>query len=177
MINTNMFGEELKKLGFLLYSGIPCSFLKNVINYTLNECEYVSAANEGDAVAIASGAYLGGKKSIVLMQNSGLTNAISPLTSLNHPFRIPLLGFVSLRGEPGIPDEPQHELMGKITTQLLDLMQIRWQFLSSDLMEARQQLVQANECIERGQSFFFVVKKGLFTEEVLKGQQPTVHVN
>ena len=140
MLNTNKFGNELKRLGFDFYSGVPCSFLKNLINYSINECEYIAAANEGDAVAIASGAYLGGRKPVVLMQNSGLTNAVSPLTSLNYPFQIPVLGFVSLRGEPSFTDEPQHELMGQITTQLLDLMQIKWEYLSTDYNEAKLQI-------------------------------------
>ena len=90
------------------------------------------------------------------MQNSGLTNCISPLTSLNYPFQIPILGFVSLRGEPGLNDEPQHELMGQITTQLLDLMQIKWQFLSPDDSEAKKQLEEANKWIEVNQPFFLL---------------------
>lgn len=168
MINTKLFGEKLQKSGFTMFSGVPCSFLKSLINYAINECEYIAAANEGDAVAIASAAYIGGKKPVVLMQNSGLTNAVSPLTSLNYPFRIPLLGFVSLRGEPGIPDEPQHELMGRITTQLLDLMEVEWQYLSMDLAEAEQQLLQADQYIAQNRPFFFVVRKGTFDEERLK---------
>ena len=49
-------------MGFDFYSGVPCSFLKSLINYAINECDYVMAANEGDAVAIASGAKLGREK-------------------------------------------------------------------------------------------------------------------
>ena len=177
MLNTNKFGNELKKLGFDFYSGVPCSFLKNLINYAINECNYIAAGNEGDAVAIASGAYLGGKKPVVLMQNSGLTNAVSPLTSLNYPFQIPVLGFVSLRGEPGLSDEPQHELIGLITTQMLDLMQIKWQFLSSDDSAAIEQLEIANKCIERKQSFFFVVKNGTFESEKLKIEKQFIYTN
>ncbi|MFC7442586.1 phosphonopyruvate decarboxylase [Laceyella putida] len=177
MINTRMFGKELKKLGFGFFSGVPCSFLKSLINYAINECDYVAAANEGDVVAIASGAYLGGKKSVVLMQNSGLTNAVSPLTSLNYPFRIPLLGFVSLRGEPGIPDEPQHELMGRITTKLLDLMQVPWDYLPGNMEEAMRKLVQANQHIEQNRPFFFVVKKGTFDEVALQKQQTFIQLN
>ncbi|MGZ7445023.1 phosphonopyruvate decarboxylase [Paenibacillus sp. TH7-28] len=176
-MDTRIFGEELRELGFTFFSGVPCSYLKNLINYAINECDYVAAANEGDAIAIASGAYLGGKKSVVLMQNSGLTNAVSPLTSLIYPFRIPLLGFVSLRGEPGVPDEPQHELMGRITAQLLELMDVEWQYLSKDLEEARKQLVQAHEQIARNRPFFFVVKKGTFDTEPLKKQQTSLHSN
>jgi phosphonopyruvate decarboxylase len=170
MINTTTFGDELKAMGFDFYSGVPCSFLKSLINYAINECDYVMAANEGDAVAIASGAKLGGKKSVVLMQNSGLTNATSPLTSLNYTFRLPVLGFVSLRGEPGLKDEPQHELMGQITEKMLALMEVQWAYLASDMEEASKQLRIANDHIEAGRTFFFVVKKGTFGDVKLKEQ-------
>lgn len=168
MLNTKEFGQELKKLGFEFFSGVPCSFLSSLINYAINDCRYVMAANEGDAVAICAGAYLGGQKSVFLCQNSGLTNASSPLTSLNHIFRLPVLGFVSLRGEEGIGDEPQHELMGPITTGMLDLMEITWEYLSADVLEAKEQLARANKVIEGNQTFFFVVKKGTFEKEPLK---------
>ncbi len=167
MLETKTFGNHLKALGFEFYTGVPCSFLKNLINYSINECNYIAAANEGDAVAIAAGAYLGGRKPVVLMQNSGLTNAISPLTSLTYPFKIPVLGFVSLRGEPGLHDEPQHELMGEITEKMLDLMQIKWEFLSPIDHVARKQVQKATDIIERKETFFFVVKKGTFSSEKL----------
>lgn len=173
MIETKVFGEELKRLGFDFFTGVPCSFLKDLINYAINECDYVGAANEGDAVAIASGAYLGGRKAVVLMQNSGLTNAVSPLTSLNYTFKLPVLGFVSLRGEAGVADEPQHELMGQITTQMLDLMQVKWAYLADEWEEAQIQLQQADNYIAQNQTFFFVVKKGTFNKEAL---QQSTHV-
>src|SRR5262249_42092410 len=66
-----------------------------------------------------------GRKPVMMCQNSGLGNAVNPLTSLNFPFRIPLLLIVTWRGQPGIHDEPQHELMGRITQRLLDTMEIR----------------------------------------------------
>ena len=170
LISAKAFGDELKRLGFDFYSGVPCSFLKHLINYAINDCDYVAATNEGEAVAIAAGAYLAGKKPVVLMQNSGLTNAVSPLVSLNYPFRIPVLGFVSLRGEPGIPDEPQHELMGRITTQMLELMEIEWDYLSDDFEEAKKQLSRARDCVESDRTFFFVVKKNTFEKETLADQ-------
>lgn len=168
MIDTRAFGEAMKARGFDFYTGVPCSFLKDLINYAINDCDYVGAANEGDAVAIASGAQIGGRKSVVLMQNSGLTNAVSPLTSLNYCFKLPVLGFVSLRGEAGLADEPQHELMGQITTRMLELMQVEWAFLSDDMEQAREQLEQADRVIASDRPFFFVVKKGTFSKEALK---------
>lgn len=162
MIDVLTFGKELKRHDFQFYCGVPCSYLKDLINFAINDCEYVMATNEGEAIAIASGAVIGGKKSVVLMQNSGLTNATSPLISLVHPFKIPILGFVSLRGESGLIDEPQHELMGEITPDLLSLMKIRWEYLSHDIAEASLQLERANEWIEKDESYFFIVRKGTF---------------
>lgn len=173
MLSTKEFGNALKERGFNFYTGVPCSFLKYLINYAINECTYVMAANEGDAVATAAGGSLAGQKSVVLMQNSGLTNATSPLTSLNYTFQIPVLGFVSLRGEPGLGDEPQHELMGTITEKMLDLMEVKWDYLSSNLGEAKNQIEKANEYIENNQTFFFVVKKNTFEEEKLNPQDLT----
>lgn len=167
MINTRLFGQELKKNGFDFYSGVPCSHLKYLINYAINECEYIIANNEGEAVAICAGAHIGGRKSVFFCQNSGLTNASSPLTSLNYIFNIPVLGIMSQRGEQGIPDEPQHELMGEITTKMLELMQIKWEYLSNDFNEAKDQIQKANEHIKNNQTFFFIVRKGIFEKEAL----------
>jgi len=168
MINATQFGKALKKHEFDFFSGVPCSSLKSLINYAINDLEYIAAANEGDAVAIAAGAALGGRKSVVLMQNSGLTNATSPLSSLTSTFEIPILGFVSLRGEVGTQDEPQHKMMGKITHNFLDVMNIDWDYLSADTEEAIAQLQYASDDIDKGQSFFFVVKRGSFDEVKLK---------
>lgn len=171
MISMEQFGEKLEQYGFDFFSGVPCSFLKPMINYAINKDQFYMAANEGDAVAIAAGAYLGGRKSVFLCQNSGLTNAVSPLTSLNYTFEIPVLGFVSLRGEPGLKDEPQHELMGTITDKMLDVMQVPYEFLANNLEEAFDQLERANKMIEDGKSFFFIVKKDTFGSMKLNEQQ------
>ena len=66
------------------------------------------------------------------MQNSGLGNAINPLLSLNDPevYGLPVLLMIGWRGEPGIKDEPQHIKQGRISTTLLDAMEIPWNFHS-----------------------------------------------
>lgn len=169
MIHTELFGKLLRYLGYTFYSGVPCSFLKDLINVAMNDCHYIAAANEGDAVAICAGAALGGKKTVVLMQNSGLGNAVSPLTSLNYCFKLPTLGFVSLRGEPALKDEPQHELMGTITETLLETMQIKWDYLAQDFPKATEQVKQADSYMQTTQlPFFFVVRKGTFSKVTLK---------
>lgn len=171
MIDTQKFGDGLKSFGYDFYSGVPCSFLKDLINYAINSCEYVMAANEGDAVATCAGAQISGRKAVVLMQNSGLGNAVSPLTSLNQIFKIPVLGFVSLRGEPGVADEPQHDLMGVITGGMLDTMKIRNEVLSDDPDQAVKQLAGADAIINSGESFFFIVRKGTFSKVSLNADK------
>jgi phosphonopyruvate decarboxylase len=130
MVTVDHLVETAKRGGFSVWSGVPCSYLQGLINRVIGDpaIRYVAAANEGEAVALAAGTEIGGGRAVVMLQNSGLGNAVNPLTSLCHSHRIPVLLIVSRRGEPGgAPDEPQHALMGAITTDLLQLMQIPWE--------------------------------------------------
>jgi len=132
MIDADDFLTPLRARGFDFFTGVPCSFLTPLINKVVGgatgggnaRLDYVPAASEGEAVAIASGAWLAGRGTVVMFQNSGLGNAVNPLTSLNHPFRIPSLVVTTWRGAPGLKDEPQHEVMGEITPDLLDVIRI-----------------------------------------------------
>lgn len=128
MISASSFIEHLRGLGYSQYAGVPCSFLKPFINYVISDAtlNYIGATSEGEAVGITLGAYLAGRKTVTMCQNSGLGNMVNPLTSLNHPFRVPTLLITTWRGEPGVKDEPQHALMGQITHRLLETMQIPW---------------------------------------------------
>jgi phosphonopyruvate decarboxylase len=137
MIEAQEFVEIARKKGFEWYAGVPCSFLTPFINYVINDdnLNYISSANEGDALATICGLTIGGKKGIVMMQNSGLGNAINPLTSLAYTFRIPFILITTLRGDPNLKDEPQHELMGQITEKMLDLMSIPWSYFPNESTE------------------------------------------
>jgi phosphonopyruvate decarboxylase len=171
VIEAREFVEPAKRLGFDFWAGVPCSFLTPFINYTIGDSEltYISSANEGDAVAAASGAALGGHRSVAMMQNSGLGNAVSPLTSLNYVFRIPILLIITLRGEPGKPDEPQHELMGQITPELLDSMSITWRWFP-DRKEDVEQVLQAatGHMYSTGRPYALIMKKGMVAPHSLK---------
>ncbi len=165
MIESTEFARQAAALGYRWYAGVPCSFFTGLINHVNTDpaLTYVSSANEGDAVAAAAGAWVGGRRSIALMQNSGLGNAVSPLTSLTHVFRIPVLLLVTVRGEPGVADEPQHALMGRITPALLDTMEIPWAYLPDSLQALAQALAQADASIgERERPYALLVRKGRF---------------
>lgn len=164
MIDAATFIEAAAACGFGLYTGVPCSYLTPFINYVIGSrtLRYVGAANEGDAVAIAAGAELGGIRSVAMFQNSGLGNAVNPLTSLTYTFRIPVLLIVTWRGEPGgEPDEPQHELMGQITPRLLDLMEIPWAEFPAKEGEVAPVLTRVLAHMQRnGSPFALVMRKG-----------------
>ncbi|PAF45191.1 phosphonopyruvate decarboxylase [Helicobacter sp. 11S02596-1] len=173
MLDTQEFGKILKQYDFKTFAGVPCSFLAPLINHALNEKSFIMANNEGDAIAIASGISLSQNEiGVVLMQNSGLSNALSPLTSLNYTFELPILGFVSLRGEAGIADEPQHELLGTITDKILEVCKIDYDFLSPDISEASKQILSARNAIANNKSFIFIVRKNTFKPVELQTQSP-----
>ena len=128
MLTAEQFIAAARQRGFDFFTGVPCSFLTPLINGVLNEptLRYIGAASEGEAVAIAAGAWAAGRQTVVMCQNSGLGNAVNPLTSLNAPFRIPTLFITTWRGEPGLADEPQHVVMGAITHDLLGLIGVEY---------------------------------------------------
>ncbi len=128
MIEGRIFLSEASGRGFNFFTGVPCSYLKPFINGTISDpvFRYVGATSEGEAIGLAFGASLAGNRSVVMCQNSGLGNMVNPLTSLNTPFRVPVLLIITWRGQPGRKDEPQHELMGRITHSLLGTMGIPW---------------------------------------------------
>ena len=129
MIEARSFIDAALARGYRWYTGVPCSFLTPFINEAIadSRLRHVPAPNEGDAVALAAGLWLGGERCVVMMQNSGLGNAVSPLSSLVAVFGVPVLMIVTQRGAPGVADEPQHALMGRITTGMLDLLQVAWE--------------------------------------------------
>ena len=162
MISASTFVEATRAHGFSLWTGVPCSYLKPFINYVIDTPDllYVGAANEGDAVALASGAELGGRPSEVMFQNSGFGNAVNPITSLNMIFRVPILIITTLRGEPGgAHDEPQHALMGEITTGLFDLMKVPWEYFPTEEKEVAAVLERAVSHMKKNRTPYGLVMK------------------
>ncbi len=170
MIEASSFLDAAGRAGIGFYTGVPCSFLTPLINRAASDraLRYVGAASEGEAVAIAAGAWLAGRETAVMCQNSGLGNAVNPLTSLNAPFRIPTLLIVTWRGQPGLKDEPQHELMGRVTQNLLDVIEVphrpfpdRADALGPALDEARETMAR------KSLPFALVMEKGSLRDEAL----------
>ncbi len=132
MQSPKLFIDSLAEAGIDFFTGVPDSLLKDLLAYIEENVpreRHVSAANEGNAIGIAAGYHLAtGKVGVVYMQNSGLGNAVNPLTSLadRDVYSIPMLLIIGWRGEPGVKDEPQHVKQGRITPALLDTLEIAY---------------------------------------------------
>jgi phosphonopyruvate decarboxylase len=177
VIEARHFVEAARERGFEWYAGVPCSYLTPFINYVLQDSSlhYVSMANEGDAVALVAGVALAGvpggghRRGIAMMQNSGLGNAVSPLTSLTWTFRLPQLLIVTWRGQPGVPDEPQHALMGPITPTMLDTMEIRWELFPTEAAQIGPALDRAIAHMDStGRPYALVMQKGSVATDPLR---------
>ncbi len=123
MIDADDFVKGLQGIGFDFFTGVPDTILGGIIAHLTEERMYTPAVREDEAVAMAAGAYFGGKIPAVLMQNSGLGNALNVLESLNLIYQIPCLLLVSWRGFEG-KDAPEHLVMGNTMTTLLDTIKI-----------------------------------------------------
>ncbi len=131
------FIAELKKIGFDFFTGVPCSFLKGAFSLLEKEPRdrYVPAVREDAALGFAAGAYLGGRRPVLLMQNSALGVAANALAQLNRLYEIPCLMIVSWRGSPGADrDAPEHVMSGSITEGLLGVLQIPFELLDPSRM-------------------------------------------
>jgi phosphonopyruvate decarboxylase len=170
MIDAETFLNSAKMRGLSFFTGVPCSFLTPLINRVISDekSDYVGATSEGEAVGIAAGAWLAGRENAMMCQNSGLGNAVNPLTSLNHPFRIPTLLIVTWRAGPETPDEPQHELMGRITPSLLEVMTIPHRPFPTAEEEVDGALDEAFQHMgEHGTPFAFIMAKNSVAAETL----------
>lgn len=175
MISTETFYNHLTVSGIEFFTGVPDSLLKDICSYITdhtNKKKHIISANEGGAIALASGYHLATDKiPLVYLQNSGIGNTINPLLSLADPevYSIPLLMLVGWRGEPEIKDEPQHLKQGKVTLDLFKAMQIPYAILPVDAEEAKIVVNKAIAYISKTKSpYALIVKKNTFEPYKLK---------
>jgi phosphonopyruvate decarboxylase len=174
---------RLAALGVRDVAGVPCSYLTPVINNAIGNplVRYVPVSQEGEAVSIAAGAWLGGGLGCAIAQNSGLGNMVGPLTSLLYPARIPALLVVTWRGRPGERDEPQHALMGAITPGLLDLMGLGHEVLPAEPESLDAAFASAEEFLrDESLPYAFVLAQQTVRDEELDepvpvGRSASVH--
>lgn len=172
-MKVEIFAHKVKKLGINTVTGIPDSTLQQFCDYICKNDifeNHIVTENEGASVGVAIGEYLAtGSPACVYMQNSGLGNVVNPVTSLANSdvYGIPMLLIVGWRGEPGTKDEPQHKYMGKITLDLLKVLDIPYAVVDSGTTEDELDgfLEIAGNAFADNKQYALVVKRGAFEKD------------
>jgi sulfopyruvate decarboxylase alpha subunit len=162
MIKADKFWDFLFNKDFTFFSGVPCSILEPILNELAKQknIDYLPAVNENSAIGIASGARIAGRKSGILIQNSGLGNIINPLTSFNLIYKVPVLMFITWRGFEN-KDAPEHTIMGREMLRLLNCLKIQHIILTDNF---QIDLSHAIEIMEKEQiPVAVILKKGLIS--------------
>lgn len=181
-VEVEMF---LDVLGSNFFTGVPDSLLKALSNYLMDsygeDSKYhVIAANEGNALGIASGYHLAtGSIPVVYMQNSGEGNAINPLASLLNErlYAIPCILIIGWRGEPGIHDEPQHIYQGEVTCHLLEDIGMAYHIVGKEttIEEVRSVMKRFRRHLAQGKQVAFVIRKGSLIYDGVKTEYKNDH--
>lgn len=100
---TRAIVDGLKDAGINFVVYMPDSFFFEVIGEVEQDpaFECVSVPNESVGMCLAAGAWLGGKKPVMVMENTGLFVAMNAITRFHQPFGIPVLMLISYRGDAG----------------------------------------------------------------------------
>lgn len=156
------FIDRLLAAGFDFFAGVPCSLVAPVIAELERRGLYLGETREDAALGVAAGAYLGGKRGVVVMQNSGLGVSLNALGSLHLLYEVPVLLLVTWRGFQG-KDAPEHLVMGDVLPRLLDLFGIPHRAPDAATLLADVDWAAAT-CVDTRRPVALVVKPGLFTD-------------
>ncbi|MGZ7046820.1 MAG: sulfopyruvate decarboxylase subunit alpha [Methanobacterium sp.] len=119
--------KALKEAGIDFVVSLPCVNLGKLMEMV--DCDsditHVPVTREEEGFGICAGAFLAGKKTAILMQNSGLGNSVNVLASLYELYKIPILMIMSHRGTEGEFMGAQVP-MGKATPKVLDALNIAY---------------------------------------------------
>jgi phosphonopyruvate decarboxylase len=165
-LDTVKFVEKLIENGYTHLCVVPCSFAKNLINEAINneKIEYIPSASEAVAVSIATGLKMSGKKPIVIVQSSGLTNMGSNITSLLKPYGITFPILTSWRTYKNGDSEIQHQHLATQLPKLIEAYGYENTILNQeDLQTAIEQINDCDSSFTIG-----ILKKDAFTKIELK---------
>jgi phosphonopyruvate decarboxylase len=145
-LNTKKFINALIQNHYTHLCVVPCSFAKNVINEAINNdgIEYLPAASEAVACSIAAGLKMAGKKPIVIVQSSGLTNMASCITSLLKPYNVTFPILTSWRTYKDGDSEIQHQHLATELPTLINAYGYKYHIL--DNQDLDQAITQINDC-------------------------------
>lgn len=104
---------------------VPCKQLAGVIAELeqRDDVYHIPSNKEDEGMGLCAGAFMGGKRPAIIMQNTAIGVTINTLVTLTQFYRMPLPMLISYRGELGEPVACQVE-MAVHTKALLNQLQI-----------------------------------------------------
>lgn len=101
--SVNIVIEALKECGITFVSGLPDGWLRPLHENIMRDASFrhVPVCNEGVGFSICAGAWLGGKKTCLIMENSGLRVAAEYIARIGIALGIPVVLLMSYRGDLG----------------------------------------------------------------------------
>ncbi|CAI2719563.1 thiamine pyrophosphate-binding protein [Nitrospina watsonii] len=163
MLASESFIEKLRERGYDFFTGVPCSLLSGLISAleARQDVPYYPSVREDAAVGLCAGAFMAGKKPVLLMQNSGLGYSLNAFTSLNLIYNLPVLVIMSWRGCGG-KDAPEHIIMGDVNEKLLETAGMEYDVIGEANVD--DLLGRAESAYGRHLPYTMLVKKGMFDE-------------
>ena len=143
MDSSEAIYQGLKKAKIDFIVSLPCVNLGKILEIIENDEEiiHIPVTREEEGIGICAGGFLGGRKTAILMQNSGLGNCINALASLYQLYSLPLLMIMSHRGTKGEPIVGQVP-MGVATPKILESMNLKY-FNPKTPIEASQTIADS----------------------------------
>ena len=165
-LNTVEFIDNLIANRYTHLCVVPCSFAKNVINEAINNdgIEYLPAASESVACSIAAGLKMAGRKPIVIVQSSGLTNMASCITSLLKPYGVTFPILTSWRTYKSGDSEIQHQHLATELPALINAYGYKHHILDDENLG--NAINQINNCDNT--HTICIIKKNSFDHAVLE---------
>ena len=116
---------DLISNGVEFVTTVPCKQLAGVIEEIDNSdaIYHIPSNKEDEGMGLCAGAFMGGKRSAIIMQNTAIGVTINTLVTLIQYYHIPLPMLISYRGELGEPVACQTE-MAVHTKALLEQLHI-----------------------------------------------------
>src|SRR5437867_9859141 len=131
----------LKEAGINLITSVPDINLLDLINllYEDKDVTHMPVGREEEGIGVCTGAYLGGRRVAMLMQNGGLMNSCNGLTTTALQCGIPILLLVYYAGDM---DDNAFHMLGLVTEPVLQGLGIKYAVLR-DPAETQKQVVSA----------------------------------
>jgi sulfopyruvate decarboxylase subunit alpha len=132
--NAEKIIRALKRAGVNFVASLPDASLVPLVEGLDkdNDIIHIPLSREEEGVGVCSGANLGGKRCVLMMQNAGLLNSCNALTTTARQIEIPMLLLVLYAGTH---NDMAFPMLGLVTEPVLDALGIP-HYLLDDLEKA-----------------------------------------